>query len=158
MCIFQAAKGTAPGKKGQSQIISHSLTVLFSLTLILAVLTTMNKIESDYAGFAGSFQARDVCSLIKTSAEKIHNPLTGNVSMNITEEMGLCVLDLPQKIGNEAYNVMFFNRTVKVENSVTSQVCEIGINATFSGVSSGGRTRLRWLFGNGTDALVIEKA
>lgn len=144
-------------KKGQSQVISHSLSVLFSMILILAVISTMNTIEKDYGDYTGKFQAREICSIMKAAVEKVYNPISANISMNTTQEMGYYVIYLPQKAGNEPYEITFFNSTVKVEGERLNQTCEIGINSSFMGISSGGKTKISWLFGNGTDSVKIEK-
>jgi hypothetical protein len=142
--------------KGQSETISHSITILFSLTLILAVVASMNKIEADYQNFTSDLQSKEICALIKASAEKIYKPVGRNITINRTEEMGYSVLSLPQKLGNYYYHLRLYNNTVELETPESIFTCEIGINATLNGTSSGGKTRLRWLLGNGTNSIAME--
>lgn len=144
-------------RKGQSQVVSHSLSVLFSMILILAVISTMNILEEDYGEYTGKFQAREICGMIKAAAEKVHNPVSQNITMNFSQEMGYYVINLPQKAGNGPYEIKFLNSTVSIEGERINQTCETGINATFSGMSTGGRTKVSWIYGNGTDYIKLEK-
>jgi len=146
------------GAKGQSQVVTNSLFVLFSVVLIIIVASSMNKVENDLQNFTGNMQAGDICSIIKNAAEKIYAPVGSNVSMNATEEMGYSVIDLPQKLGNDYYSILFTGNSVEITAKDISRTCEIGINATLSGLSRGGRTKIKWLYGNGTNAISIENA
>lgn len=143
--------------KGQSQVVSHSLTVLFSMILILAVISTMNILEDDYGEYTGKFQAREICGMIKASAEKVHNPISSNITMNFSQEMGYYIIYLPQKAGNMPYEIKFLNSTISIEGDRINRTCETGINATFLGMTTGGRTKLSWIYGNGTDCIKLEK-
>lgn len=144
--------------KGQSQIITHSLIILFSVSLIVLVATSMKNIENQYENFTGDLQVDDICSIMKSSIERIYNPVSQNISVNRTEEMGYNIINLPQKIGSGYYHINLYNNTIEIETSEIVHTCEAGINATFSGKSSGGRTKIKWLYGNGTNSIVIENA
>lgn len=142
--------------KGASQLITHSLFVLFSIMLLLAVITSMGKIEKQYSNFTGEMSARDMCSMLKTAIEKIYMPVDSNITVNKTVEMSYIILDLPIKMGSRLYDITFAGNYINITSEEIFYQCKTGINATLSGISHGGRTKIKWLFGNSVNSIIIE--
>jgi len=142
--------------KGQSPIVTHSILVLFAVVLLMAVVTSMGNIEKNYRNFTSGMSAKSICSLLKSTAEKIYVPVSGNITVNRTIEMGHIIISLPTRIGNGQYVVSFYNNSVLIEYGKISYGCNIGTNATLSGLTYGGRTKIKWMLGNGTNSLTIE--
>lgn len=145
-------------QKGQSQLVTHSVMVLFAITLILTVVSSMNEIENRYENFTNDIGVKEICAMVKASAEKIYKPVGNNITVNATEDMGYAVITLPQKLGNDNYKISLYNNTISIETSETTYRCALGINATFSGISHGGKTKILWRHGAGVNTLSISNA
>jgi len=144
--------------KGQSTIVSHSLIVMFAVIFLLIIITTMNSIKEDYSNFVLNITAKEICSLVKSSSEKIYQPVSSSINSNKTEEMGYVTVNLPSKIGSKNYKISFANETIQIKTSDNQFTCKVGLNTTFSGTSSGGLTKIVWNYGNGTNEIQIKNA
>lgn len=144
--------------KGQSPLISHTMMILFSIFLVLVIVTTLNSIRTEYEDFVAKNEILQVCALVKSSVEKLYWPQSYIPQTDTV--MGSITMNLPKEIARVEYNARFSNRTLKVETIEQPKVndtCEMGFDITFSGRTSGGRTRIKWTrYSNGTDAIVME--
>jgi len=143
---------------GQSQIVTHTIIIMFVVILILIVATTMNSIREDYDNFVGNMTSYEICSLIKSSMEKIYKPVSGNITVNRTEDMGYVILDLPPKVGNSAYRLKLSGTNIIISTSDKTYSCAVGLNATMNSSCAGGKVKLIWKYGNGTNEIKIENA
>jgi len=144
------------GLKGQSVIVTHSLLVLFATLFLIIIVTTLNSIREDYRDFTLNLTVKDICSVVKASVEELHAPIPAELEVNTEQSMGSVTLDLPQKIGGVKYRIRFGNRTILVKTeSGFSYACYTSVNSTLAGRSAGGRTRISWIYGNGTDKILI---
>jgi hypothetical protein len=134
------------------------MMILFSIFLILIVVTTLNTLKTDYEDFVAKNEMLQVCAMIKSSVEKLYWPQSYIPQTNTV--MGSITINLPREIARVEYNARFSNRTLVVttiEQPKVNDTCEMGFDISFSGRTSGGRTKIKWTrYSNGTDMITME--
>ncbi len=143
--------------KGQSVLLSHAFIVAMSVILIIIVLTAMKTIIDDNRDFVGRNEITQICSIVKSSFEKIlleqtYTSLTNTSSGKIT-------VALPERIADMRFRTRLSANDVIVEtqgNILVNETCRIGLNATYSGSTAGGRTLFELIrYSNGTKEIKI---
>ena len=146
-------------RKGQAPLLSHTITIAFSVILIIAIVTTLNIIKADYQNFVGKEEILQVCLTVKSAVEQIYWPTTYQLNDNIT--LGSVSVDLPDRIADLNYRMRFQNNSLQIETIQLleiNQTCKIGFNASFSGSSNGGKTKFIWTrYTNGTDIITMSR-
>lgn len=145
--------------KGQAPLLSHTITIAFSIVLIIMVVTTLNIVKADYQNFIGREEILQTCLAVKSAIEQIYWPSEYQPNNNIT--MGSIEIDLPKRIADVNYRMRFQNNTLEIEAIHTldlNQTCKIGFNASFIGSSNGGKTRITWTrYTNNTNVIEMSK-
>lgn len=127
-------------EKGQMPLLSHTITVGFSMILILLVVMTLNSVKGDYQSFIASNEMKEVCTILKNGIEKIYRP----TDHRLNATMGRIFIDLPERIADMRYRVRFLNSSLLIETNI-NHTCVVGFNVTYSGSIDGGRTVIEWI-------------
>lgn len=127
--------------KGQNPLLSHVFVTAFLVALVLSVIIITTTLKTRYETFIGEHEVDQVCSIIKSSIAKLRSD-DSYVSLNDTIK-GRIYLNLPAKIANSNYNIRFIGRNATITGTA-NVTCAIGFNATYTGTSSGGRSKLEW--------------
>lgn len=141
--------------KGQNPLLSHTLIVGFSAILILVVVTSMNLIRNDLQDFIGNQEAVQVCSIVRGGTEIIVNEEDYISVTNTTK--GRITLKLPKKIADLNYRATFSELTLTIQTSGQvdiTKICEMGVNATYSGFTRGGLTELIYTQNSDGDKII----
>lgn len=138
---------------GQSEFLSHSISVLISIFMIFILVTTMNTIKNDYNDFSAKSQINQICNTVKSSIEKIYWP-DGQANNTL---LGSINLNLPERIATNNYKIMFSNSIINVTtyDGKIKANCTAGFDIIYNGTSSGGRTQIRWYNINNTNVITI---
>ena len=131
--------------KAQSELISHTLTILFGVILVIVVVTMISNLKKDYQEYAGKLEAREICNRVRAGIEKIYFNTT--YDSPTTEESGSAVLELPGKIADMNYRVGFSGTNITVTSlgrPEFTHTCPAGFDLTYSGGSGGGMTTIKW--------------
>ena len=146
-------------KKGQNPLISHTILIGIGVLLILSVVVTMNTVKSNYDEFVGEEEMDIVCSLIRHAINEMYMPSSYQVQSDTLT--GKIVLNLPDRIGDSVYKARFINDSLKIETYGSLKInrtCLIGFNASYSGLTSGGRTKIMWTtLSNGSNRIEMVK-
>lgn len=142
-------------KKGQSEFLSHSLTVAISIFMIFILVTTMNTIKNDYDDFSSKSQVKQICNIIKSSVEKIYWPENYNANNTL---LGSFTVNIPEKAAAKNYKISFSNITINVTTSDgISSNCTPGFDIIYNGTSTGGLTKINWYKINNTDVITLSE-
>lgn len=143
--------------KGQSVLVSHAFIVGLSIILIIMVIVAMKTITEDNRSFIGQNEITQVCSIMKSSFEKILMEQTYVSPANTTA--GRITASLPERIADTRYRTRVSGSDILVETQgdlLINETCRIGLNATYSGSTSGGRTLFELLrYPNGTKEIKV---
>jgi hypothetical protein len=145
--------------KGQSPLLSHTLVVGFSVFLVLAVVTTLNVLKSDYQDFIAKGEIEQVCALIRNGIDSIYNP-DDYISPTDTT-MGRITILLPDKLAGNVYRIRLVNSSSYIETvsqPAINRTCRLGFPAVYNGSTSGGETEITWTrYSNGNDRIDMRK-
>ncbi len=127
---------------GQNPLLSHTIAIGFSLLLIMVVITTLSTLRDNYQDFIGKNEITQVCSLLKSSVEKIFVE-DNYVSLTNTTK-GRVVVSLPNRIADLNYRVRVINSSFFIETSGAkiNDTCKAGFNLTYNGSAAGGMTEI----------------
>ncbi|MDI6720992.1 MAG: hypothetical protein QMD85_01285, partial [Candidatus Aenigmarchaeota archaeon] len=88
--------------------------------------------------------------------------VTDNIPGRYNDTMGTIKIRMPEKIGDTKYRASFFNTSVRVEtffDSPQNVTCAIGFSAAYSGLSTGGSTRISlYQYANGSKLIEMKNA
>lgn len=148
------------GKKGQSILLSHAILVGLSVMLVFVIATTMNNLRSEYQDFITEASVDQLCLLLKNGVEKVYRTVDYNSSSNTT--YGTLYITFPDRLADKNYRLSFIdvNKTASVESGDNSfnTTCKIGLNASYGGFTTGGRTRIDFVYyTNGTRRIGVAK-
>ncbi|MBI2232497.1 MAG: hypothetical protein HYU56_01140 [Candidatus Aenigmarchaeota archaeon] len=143
--------------KGQSVLVSHAFIVGMSVVLIIIVIATMKTTINDNRDFVGRNEITQVCSIMKSSFEKM---LLEQVYISPTNASGgRITVSLPQRIADMGYRTRLSENDVIIETNgdlLINETCKIGLNSTYSGSTKGGRTLFELIrYSNGTREIKI---
>lgn len=127
--------------KGQSVLVSHAFVVGMSVVVILVVITALKTISEDNRDFIGRSEISQVCSIIKSASEKVL-PEQLYVSPTNTSAARITV-NLPERIAELRFRTRIAADDIIIETSgdvLLNETCKIGLNASYSGSTAGGRT------------------
>ncbi len=146
-------------KKGQAILISHAILVGISVALVLVVVYTMNGIREDYQEFVAANEIEQACFVLRNAVEKVYSE--GKYLSPTNTTYGSIRVVLPERLADLKYRTTLANRTVYLNTfgvpSLNSS-CKIGLNASFSGFTTGGVTEIKYTeYANGTRAISFEK-
>lgn len=144
-------------KSGQI-LISHTIFFIFSIAMILAIVVAFGTIRNDAQDFIGTNEIQQVCAIMRTAIGKIYVPSDYASSSNAT--MGKITVNLPERIADTSYRARFVDKNIVIETfePKLNKTCEIGIDANFTGTTSGGRTQLEWArYGNGNNVITMSR-
>ncbi len=139
-------------KRGQAPLISHTFAISFTIAIIMLIVISSNNIRNDYEAFALQGQTNILCSTVKNAIEKIYWPFDREAD----GVFGRIIIDLPEKIGDNNYRARFYNNSLLIESDINS-TCYIGLNVTYSGSTSGGRTEITWTRAGSEDKIAMVK-
>ncbi len=127
-------------KKGQSELLAHTLMIAFTIILVLVVLNSINGIKRDYKTFIGKLEVNETCYQIKNAVLMLES--NDNFDQQINETVGQIDMMLPEKIGGSYYRGKMVNRKFVI-SLFTGETynCTIGFNVT--GQTPGGLTYLK---------------
>lgn len=127
---------------GQNPLLSHTIAIGFSLLLILVVVTTLSSLRDNYQDFIGKNEIIQVCSLLKSSVEKVF--VEDNYVSPSNTTKGRVVVSLPNRIADMNYRVRVINSTFFIETSGAkiNDTCRPGFNLSYNGSTTGGLTEL----------------
>ncbi len=151
------SKGRISSLKGD-MMLSHTLFFLFSIAMIITIVVTFGTIRKDTQNFIGNNEIQQVCTLIRTSIEKIYIPSDYMSPSNTTQ--GKIIVDLPERIADANYRARFVNSSIVIETSIpaVNKTCEAGFDVNFTGSTSGGRTQLEWVtYGSGSNSIIMAR-
>jgi hypothetical protein len=142
--------------KGQSLLLTHALLVSFTIALVFAVVFTFNNIRKDYQDFAAANDLDQICMTMKTSMEKVYQePAYQSPGDTV---YGSIRMSLPESAGGAKYRTNFANGTLFVAAAGVQTSCKIGLNASYSGTTTGGITEITYsVSAGGRRAIVVEK-
>lgn len=146
--------------KGQSDLLSHAITVGMGLALIIAVVAAMKGITDDNREFVGTNEITQVCSIMKSAFEKI---LPGQQYLSPTNTTaGRITVQLPERIADLRYRTRITGDDIVIETGgdiFVNETCKIGLNVSYAGSTGGGRTLLELIrYSNGTKEVRISNA
>jgi hypothetical protein len=128
--------------KGLNPLVGHTMTILFSILLIVVVITALNSITQENQKFLGENEMIVVCSTIRSAVEELN--LNGDY-VSLTDYTSTKTINLPERVAGFNYKASFVNSTLKIETQSTpsfNQTCGMGFNMTYRGSSNGGKTRI----------------
>lgn len=143
---------------GQDPMLSHSITVAFSVILIIVVVGSLSTLKQDYQEFIGRTEISQVCGIVKSSVEKIYFQDGYASPNNFTK--GKAYLELPEKIADLNYRMRFIGNNLSIETLGLSlnDTCKMGFNATYKGSSNGGRTLINYTrYDNGNEIISMSR-
>ena len=140
-------------------MLTHMITLVFSLLMILTIIITFNSLESDYKDFIGRNEIQQVCSMVKSGIDSIYVKENYNSPDNSTN--GKIILELPDRIADMDYRIRFINKTAAIETLGRLRVndtCKIGFAANYTGSTSGGRTEINFTaYSNGNNMIAMRR-
>ena len=128
--------------KGINPLVSHTMTIIFSVLLIVVVITAMNSITEENKKFVAENEMSVVCNTLKTAIEELN---LENNYVSASNYTSTSTVDLPKKIGGFNYRTSFSSNTLKIEtisSPTVNQTCKIGFSLNYTGSTNGGKTRL----------------
>ncbi len=142
--------------KGQI-LISHSMFFLFSIAMILAIIVSFGTIRKDVQDFVGTNELQQVCAIMRTAIDKIYLPSVYASPSNAT--MGRIIVNLPDRIADASYRARFIDNRISIETVEPNlnKTCETGLDANFTGATSGGRTQFEWTVSSGSNAITMTR-
>ena len=143
--------------KGQ-MLISHTLFFVFSILMILAIVTAFGTIRKDTQDFVGTNEIQLVCAIIRTAVDKIY--VTGEYASPSDATMGKIIINLPERIAAASYRARFVNTSIAIEvaEPKLNKTCETGFDINFTGSTSGGRTQLEWIrYSSGNSVIIMKR-
>ena len=144
--------------KGQSPMLSHTLSMAFSLLLIVIIISVLISLHDDYSNFIGKSEISQVCLLIKGGIENIIVEDRYNSLINTSK--GKIFLRLPDKIADQNYRIRFVNNSISVETLSRPRLndtCKPGANLTYLGSTSGGRTEINYTLRDDATKIIAMK-
>ena len=144
-------------RKGQA-LVSHTIFFVFSILLILTIVTSFGTIRNDAQKFIGNDEIQQVCTIIRTSINKIYS--VSDYSSPTTTVLGEIITNLPNRIADESYRARFVNSTIVIETSQPglNGTCETGFDVNFTGSTPGGRTQIEWVrYSNGGTVIAMAR-
>lgn len=145
-------------RKGQAPLVSHAIIVGFTIFLVYVVFTTFTALRDDYQKFVGGLEIKELCFIVRGSAEKVYTAADYNVSVNSL--LGSIEVRLPDRVTDLKFNVRFVNKSALIESpgAEFNETCKIGFPAQFNGSTSGGLTRFSYTrLTNGTNVIEVVK-
>ncbi len=146
------------GRKGDT-LLTHTITLVFSLLMILTIVITFNSMENDYRDFIGKNEVQQVCGIVKSGIESIYLKENYDSPENATK--GRIVIELPARIADMDYRVRFINRSVSIETLGRLRVndtCKIGFAANYTGSTIGGRTEINFTaYSDGSSVIAMRR-
>jgi len=127
--------------KGINPITSHTMAIMFSILLIIVVVTALNSIIEENRKFISQNEVIVICNTLRSSIEEL-NVADYSSSNSYTST---AFVNLPEKAGGFNYRVSFENSSIKVETTsqpLANHTCKVGFNLTYTGSSNGGKTRV----------------
>ena len=144
--------------KGQTPLISHAILVAFSLFLVYVVVTTFTSIRTDYQGFVGGLEIKELCFVMRGAIDKVYTQ--SDYIFSTSTNLGSIQARLPDRITDIKYKASFFNKSILIESQGRefNDTCKIGFSANYNGSTSGGLTRFSYLrYTNGTNVIEMVK-
>ena len=142
--------------KGLSQLITHAFLVAFALLILMFVVITFNDIKEDFSGFTENITSNELCSLLVSSIYQVYTTTPNEVNVLSSEKFSQLLLDLPEKIGDEKYRIVFSGNNITIEIGNKEFRCKAGLNASLTGFASGGTIRIYRIYGNNSNEIKIE--
>ncbi len=157
---FGASNSSGSLRLGQSPVLSHTLLIGFSVLLIMIIVTSMSSIKDEYQDFIGRSEITQVCAIVKGNVESIF--WKENYISPMNETKGTATMRLPERIADMNYRAYFSGTTLFVETfgrvNITD-TCVPGFNATYTGSTSGGITRLNFTeYSDGARVIKMSRA
>jgi|SRR3989344_2673467 len=139
--------------KGINPITSHTMAIMFSILLIVVVVTALNSIVEENRKFASQNEVIVICNTLRSSIEELN---TADYP-SATSYTSTAFVNLPEKAGGFNYRAYFADSSIKVET--TSQpsanyTCKVGFNISYTGSSNGGKTRIDFTVRNDGSKIV----
>ncbi len=140
-------------------MLTHTITLIFSLLMILTIIITFKSLEKDYKDFIGKNEMQQVCSMVKSGIETIYTKENYASPGNVTK--GRIFIELPGRIADMDYRIRFINRTAFIETLGRLRVndtCKIGFSANYTGTIGGGRTEINFTaYSNGNNVIAMRR-
>lgn len=142
-------------RKGQATLLTHTLLLGFVIFFILIIVNTFVLLHEDFQLFAAESEIDQLCLTMRGGVEKIfyassyRSPVASRSSLDV---------NLPDKLADAEYTATFQNASIKIETSglYFNATCVVGLNATYSGQTSGGLTRISFLRNTTSDAVEMK--
>ncbi len=145
--------------KGQNPLLSHAIAIVFSLLLIIVIISVLTSIRDEYSSFTGRNEIAQVCLIMKGGIEKIFTEDSYTSPTNTTK--GKVFARLPERIADQNYRIRFVNNSFLVETLSQPRIndtCKPGFNMTYLGSTAGGLTEINYtLRDDGTKIIAIRK-
>ena len=133
--------------KGINPITSHTMAIMFSIVLIIVVVTALNSIVEENRKFVAQNEVSIVCNTLKSSIEELYvADYTSTSTYSST-----AYVNLPEKAGGFNYRAYFLNSSIKVETTAqpsANYTCKVGFDLNYTGSTNGGKTRLDFTIRN----------
>lgn len=129
--------------KGQSAFLTHAILMAFIIFLIFIIINTFMTLKDEYQNFAADNEMGQVCLMLESGIEKII-PRTDFRPVNSANEI---TISLPERLSGSPYIANFRNKTIEIKllDAAYNTTCSVGFNYTYSGFSSGGQTKIKFL-------------
>lgn len=144
--------------KGQSILLSHAILVGLSVFLVFIIATTMNDLRGDYQNFIAEASIDQLCLLMKTGIERVYQDLEYSSSTDTT--YGSVVINFPERLADKRYRIKLnTDKSVSVETNDGSfnTTCNVGLNATYQGFTTGGNTVINFIVRNSTKFIEVTR-
>lgn len=146
-----------PKMKAQSILLGHAFIVGMGVILVLVVAASMKAATDDNREFVGTKEITQVCSIMKSSFEKMLFQQDYISPTNTTA--GRVTASLPEKIADMRYRTRLSGDEIIVETQgavLVNHTCKIGFNASYAGSTAGGQTVFELTrYSNGTKEIRI---
>ena len=130
----------------KAQALTQALVTGFGVVILILLIVILNNNAVHYKEFVAKSQLENVCIIVKSAITNIQ-PVSDYHSITPTV-LGSVNIDLPEKIGNTNYRLLFIGNNITIElldEPKLKYSCSTGFDLVFVGSSNGGKTSLSFI-------------
>ncbi|MBI4895830.1 MAG: hypothetical protein HY831_05035 [Candidatus Aenigmarchaeota archaeon] len=106
--------------------VSHAITVGLAILVIIALVLSLNSVNSQWSDFLREYEPKHLCASIQNSVDILYYPY------DKSSNMGKLYLNLPKTLAGSSYSIKFNNNTVLID-SKKQYTCKIDNNLSLIG-------------------------
>lgn len=117
--------------------VSHAITVGLAILVIIALVLSLNSINSQWSDFLREYEPRHLCASLENSIDILYYPYEK------PSNMGRLYLNLPKTMAGSIYSIKFANSSIIID-SKNQYVCNVDGNLTLIGEAKSNNVYLEY--------------